>query len=153
MGSGEHGTKVQRIGAYGLAWRDDRLLVVRASAITEVEGRLFLPGGGVDHAEHPGDAIRREVWEETGLKVSTAELLGVVHDVRTRRRSGEVVHTVRIIYKIEVPAGEFTVIDKHGSSDEAFWLSVEELKTRDLAHYVIEAAKLIDLDLTPLKKT
>ncbi len=152
MGAPEGGQEIQRVGAYGLAWRDERLLVVRASAITEVEGRLFLPGGGVDHKEHPDRAIEREVWEETGLTVQRSSLLGVVDDVRTRRRTGEVVHTIRMIYAIEVPDGELKVNDHGGSSDEAFWLTVDELKARDLAHYVIEAAKLIGLDLSPNPK-
>lgn len=35
-----------------------------------------LPGGGVEPVESPEEAVVREVWEETGLRVSVARKLG-----------------------------------------------------------------------------
>jgi ADP-ribose pyrophosphatase YjhB (NUDIX family) len=34
-----------------------------------------LPGGALEYGEHPEEAVVREVWEETGLKVSIEKLL------------------------------------------------------------------------------
>lgn len=34
-----------------------------------------LPGGGLEYGEHPEEAVIREVWEETGLKVCIEKLL------------------------------------------------------------------------------
>ena len=34
-----------------------------------------LPGGGLEYGEHPEDGVIREVWEETGLRVSIEKLL------------------------------------------------------------------------------
>jgi ADP-ribose pyrophosphatase YjhB (NUDIX family) len=34
-----------------------------------------LPGGGLEYGEHPEEAIIREVWEETGLRVCVEKLL------------------------------------------------------------------------------
>jgi len=36
-----------------------------------------LPGGGVDPGEHPIAALHREVYEETGWRISTPKRLGV----------------------------------------------------------------------------
>ncbi len=36
-----------------------------------------LPGGGVEPGESPWDCVRREVEEETGLKVEVSRLIGV----------------------------------------------------------------------------
>jgi 8-oxo-dGTP diphosphatase len=139
--------QIQRLGAYGLAQREGSLLVVRASALTEVQGRWFLPGGGVDHGEHPARAMEREVLEETGLRATATELLGVVDDLRTRR-TGERVHSVRLIYRLEDYEGEL-VHESAGSSDEARWVPLDELRSMDLADYVVEAAALVGLDLRP----
>ena len=63
--------KRQRIAAYGVC-RDaeGRLLLARASPALTLQGRWFLPGGGVDHGESPADSLRREIEEESGLTVS-----------------------------------------------------------------------------------
>ena len=34
-----------------------------------------LPGGGLEYGEHPEEAVIREVWEETGLRVYVEKLL------------------------------------------------------------------------------
>ena len=34
-----------------------------------------LPGGGLEYGEHPEEAVIREVWEETGLRVCVERLL------------------------------------------------------------------------------
>ena len=36
-----------------------------------------LPGGSLEYGEHPEEAVIREVWEETGLKVCVERLLMV----------------------------------------------------------------------------
>jgi 8-oxo-dGTP diphosphatase len=36
-----------------------------------------LPGGGIDPGEEPADAVVREIWEETGIKVRPERVLSV----------------------------------------------------------------------------
>ena len=36
-----------------------------------------LPGGGLEYGEHPEEAVIREVWEETGLRVCVERLLSI----------------------------------------------------------------------------
>ena len=50
-----------------------RILLVRQSE----GGDWSLPGGAVEPAETPADAVVREVWEETGLYTTPVGLLGV----------------------------------------------------------------------------
>jgi len=62
------------VGAYGVLVRDGAVLLVKKMR-GPYEGSLDLPGGGIEHGEHPEDAVRREFWEETGLLVRTVRQL------------------------------------------------------------------------------
>jgi 8-oxo-dGTP pyrophosphatase MutT (NUDIX family) len=133
----EHDAREVRVAAYALCQRDGRLLLVRASALTEIAGWWFLPGGGLEFGEEPVDAVLRELVEETGLRGSNPVLLGVLSDVR-RRRSGRKVQTVRVVFSVSVPGGDL-VSEMHGTSDEARWVPLGELEHYDLAPYVVRA--------------
>jgi 8-oxo-dGTP pyrophosphatase MutT (NUDIX family) len=59
-------------GAYALILdAEDRVLLVRAA-----NGRFYLPGGRIEPAETPQEALAREVAEECGLTVRVATPLG-----------------------------------------------------------------------------
>ncbi len=139
------GNELQRLGAYGLHVNDGAILLVRASAVTEVQGRWFLPGGGVDHGEHPEEALVREIAEETGLTAVVGRQLGVLSDVRTRR-DGDKVHSVRLIYAVASVSGSL-IHETAGSSDMAAFIPLDQARTLPLAHYVRKAALLAGLDL------
>lgn len=51
---------------------DDRLLLIRH----RLSGKLDLPGGGKREGETLACAAHRETWEETGLNVMVADVLG-----------------------------------------------------------------------------
>ncbi len=53
-----------------------------------------LPGGFVELGERVEDAVRRETYEETGLKVSILKLVGVYSDPERDPRG----HTITIAY-------------------------------------------------------
>ena len=125
----------QRIAAYGVC-RDDagRLLLARASPAITLQGRWFLPGGGVQHGENPTDSLYREMEEESGLKVSVGPLLDVLSDVRTIP-DGTSLHTVRLIYRVEAWAGTLRP-EVAGTTDAVGWFTPQEIRDMPLAHYV-----------------
>jgi len=127
----------QRIAAYGVCVNDQgRLLLARAAPSLSLRGRWFLPGGGVDHGEHPTQALRREFEEESGLTVELGPLLDVLSDVRVLP-DGTNLHTVRLIYTVASWSGTLRA-EQAGTTDAVRWVDKDELATLPLAHYVEE---------------
>ena len=125
----------QRIAAYGVC-RDaeGRLLLARAAPALALRGRWFLPGGGLLHGESPTDSLRREIAEESGLRVSLGPLLDVLSDVRALP-DGTSLHTVRLIYRVAAWEGELRP-EVDGTTDAVGWFTPEEVRSMPLAAYV-----------------
>jgi ADP-ribose pyrophosphatase YjhB (NUDIX family) len=64
-----------------------------------------LPGGAVDHGEHPFDTVVRETAAETGLSVEVSRLVDVLADLRALPDRGVAIHTDRLIYEVSVRGG------------------------------------------------
>ena len=125
----------QRIAAYGVCLDSGgRILLARASPSITLQGRWFLPGGGVDHGECPTASLTREMEEESGLTVTVGPLLDVLSDVRTIP-DGTSLHTVRIIYRVASWSGTLRP-EVGGTTDAVGWFTPEEVRDMPLAHYV-----------------
>ena len=123
-----------RIAAYGLAASEDKVLLARASDRSALPGTWWLPGGGGEFGEPPADAVVREFVEETGLMVRVVQLLGVLSDVADRPDINERMHTVRIIYAVEVTAGELTP-EVAGTTDAVAWVARSEAEELPLMSF------------------
>jgi 8-oxo-dGTP diphosphatase len=132
----------RRIGAYGRCVDDHgRVLLVRASARSVRPGTWFLPGGGVEHGEHPADAVVREVAEETGLAVRVVRVRDVAAELVAKPPYLE--HTDGVIYDVAVTGGVLRS-EPDGSSDLARWVPLAEAATLPLSRF---AAQALDLPL------
>ena len=125
----------QRLAAYALVIDSaGRVLLTRHPDDRRRAGRWLLPGGGVEHGEHPEQAVIREVCEETGLAVRVGELLDVVSDVTTAGRRRRIIHNVRLIYRAAVlPAGP----DSPGQPlrEDARWCAPQDWQALPLAPF------------------
>ncbi|MFE9653712.1 NUDIX hydrolase [Micromonospora sp. NPDC006431] len=137
----------RRIGAYGvLRDADGRVLLVRGSAACPYPGVWQLPGGGLEHAEHPADAVLREFAEETGLAVDVTGVRAAVADVATFRDAGVTVHTDRLVFDVEARGGTLRP-EPSGGSDELGWYPPAEAAALPLMPFT---AELLGLPVTPL---
>ncbi len=139
--------QVRRVGAYGvLRDPDGRVLLVRGSARADFPGVWSLPGGGLEHAEHPARAVLREVAEETGLAVEVTGLRAVVADVTLHPDLGVALHTDRVLFDVTAVGGTLRG-EPDGTTDLARWLSPDEAAGLPLLPFTAEA---LGLPVVPL---
>ncbi|WP_431972817.1 NUDIX hydrolase [Micromonospora haikouensis] len=137
----------RRVGVYGVCrGRDGRVLLVRGSASADHPGAWQLPGGGLEHGEHPEAGVVREFAEETGLAVRVTGLLAAVSDVTGL--PGVALHTDRIVFAVEATGG--TLRDEpDGTTDLVRWSTLDEAAGLPLLPFTAEA---LGLPVTPLRR-
>jgi 8-oxo-dGTP pyrophosphatase MutT (NUDIX family) len=119
-----YGVRVITIGA-----DVDRAISVRSSVsavIFDRRGRLLLqqrsdggqwglPGGSVEIGESVTTAVRREILEETGLRVTPRRVVGIYSDPSIqiiRYPDGNVWHYVSVCFECTVQGGQLTLCDE-----------------------------------------
>lgn len=136
--------RLQRLGAYAVALDHDRLLLTRVSPTGFPAGAWALPGGRVEHGEDPLVAMRREVYEETGLTVRSERLWDVhsIHVVGDGRAGAvEDYHGVHIVYRVELDPGTPYVVEADGTTDLVEWVplaEVSDLPTLPVVAHVLQ---------------
>jgi 8-oxo-dGTP diphosphatase len=130
---------LRRIAAYAVCTDgSDRVLLVRGSPSSGTPGLWSLPGGAVDHGEHPGDTVVRETAAETGLSVVASRVREVLSDVRALPHRGMTIHTDRLIYEVRLRGGRLIErIDQ--PTDLAQWYTLAEAKTLRLRPFTAAA--------------
>ena len=134
--------RVQRPAAYAVVVQDGEMLLTRLADST----LWTLPGGGIDHGEHPDDAVRRETFEETGLELREARLLDVDSQHFTGRGPRAVVedfHGVRLLYRGTVSRTVAPAVQEIGGTTQAAaWWPVGDLGRLRLSPVVRTALAL-----------
>ena len=127
---------------------DHRHSVSVAGVVVNDQGRALIvrrrdnghwepPGGVLEHGETIEDGLRREVYEETGLKIEPGPLTGVYQNMRR--------HIIALVFRCRVVGGEFTTNDEAVAFD---WATPEEISTLMDEAY---ATRLLDGLSSPLE--
>jgi 8-oxo-dGTP diphosphatase len=116
-----------RVGAYAIVTdATGRILLCRIASGYPAAGLWTLPGGGVDHGEHPDDAVLRELHEETGLRGSRGPVAAIWSGLieKPASRPGPL-HWIAILYRVNAEPGELR-LEVGGSTDAVAWYSLDE---------------------------
>lgn len=124
--------KRQRVAAYAVIIRGDRILLSRLAPRISRTPLWTLPGGGLDHGEDPRRAVVREIEEETGLPATVSEQARIysLHNPRaTHNEQRADYHALRIVFEgwVPVDAPEPRVVEVDGSTVEAAWLPLADV--------------------------
>jgi 8-oxo-dGTP diphosphatase len=114
-----------RLAAYAVCIEDGRVLLALSVPPTG-EPNWTLPGGRVEHAEDPFDAVVREVSEETGYDCLVECLLGVdsrVIPAADRLTGGPEHHNVGIFYRVRITGGQPRP-EPNGETAESIWTPI-----------------------------
>ena len=123
-----------RFAAYALCVADGHILLSQLWENDPSAGKWTLPGGKIDWLEEPQDAVRRELWEETGLPGEIVRPLGIDTKVLPPWRTHDELHVVRFVFEVRA-AGTPHVQEVGGSTVAAAWhqvLEVSNLPTTSL---------------------
>jgi len=133
------------IGVGVLLVRDEQLLLVKRKYNPDA-GYWSIPGGHLDIGERVKKAAEREVLEETGFKVKTTELAGIIDKIMYDDEGKIEYHYVLINYFVEQIEGDEN--QKPIADDDALaakFVLFEELKDYKLTESLIELLKQLKI--------
>ena len=116
-----------RLAAYAVCIEDGRVLL--AHCVSPMgDTNWTLPGGRVEQAEDPFDAVVREVAEETGCDSVVERLLGVDSRVIpvAEARLGIEHQNVGVFYQVRIAGGVLRP-EPNGVTIESVWTSIPDV--------------------------
>lgn len=119
------GNEILQIPSVAAIIRDEsgKILLVKSSN-SDVWG---LPAGAVDLGETPAEAIMREVFEETNLRVLPVKIVGVFGGEKFRYvyANGDAVEYFIVVFDCEITGGK--LLNQDGEVSEFKYFAVEEM--------------------------
>jgi ADP-ribose pyrophosphatase YjhB (NUDIX family) len=124
-----------RVGVGAIVLHEGRVLLVKRGRAPGLD-LWSVPGGLVELGETTVDAARREVAEETGLKVRIAGLVGVLDRV-TRDAEGRVRYHWVLVDYLAVPESTETL--RAGSdAAEVRWVTIDEVERLPITEALVD---------------
>ena len=125
--------KLPLVGVGAVIFDADSVLLVRRAKAPQA-GEWSLPGGAVELGETLGDAIVREVAEETGLRVMPLQVVKVFDHI-DRDAEGRIrFHYVLVDFLCRIEAGdrehgaEMSALQYGSDVSDARWVALEGLR-------------------------
>lgn len=135
--------KFPLVGVGAVIVRDKEVLLIKRAAPPK-EGYYSIPGGLVEVGERVEDAVRREVYEETGLRIEIERLIAVMDNIIKDEKGRVKYHYILVDYLAKPIGGELRV---SSDASDVKWVRFDRLKGIKLT----ETAKKLFRELGFLK--
>ena len=116
--------KFPLVGVGAVIVRDKEVLLIKRAAPPK-EGYYSIPGGLVEVGERVEDAVRREVYEETGLKIEIEKLIAVMDNIIKDEEGRVKYHYILVDYLAKPIGGELRV---SSDASDVKWVRFDRLK-------------------------
>lgn len=114
--------KIQKVAVHGLIKKGDKYLVLRRSKINDyMPGKWDLPGGSIEFGEKIETALKREINEETSLKINHPKFYYIFSFVHKNFR-----HQFQLVYLCDFLRGNIKLNPEE--HDEYRWVALKDLK-------------------------
>jgi len=118
--------KSPKLTVDGIILKNRKILLIKRGN-QPFKGKWALPGGFVEYEEKTEDAVKREVFEETGLKTKIKQLVGIYSDPKRDPRG----HTITIVYNLEISGGK---MESSGDACDINFFNVNKLPQLSFDH-------------------
>lgn len=112
--TGDCGYATPKIDVRGAVFRDGKVLLVKE----KIDGAWTLPGGWADIQLSPGEAVVKEIGEESGLETRPTKL-AAVYDRNRHGHPPSLYHTYKLMFVCEILGGK--IAPDHEIAEVAFF--------------------------------
>ncbi len=95
------GYETPKVDVRGAVFKDNKILLVKE----KIDGGWTLPGGWADPNESPGEAVEREVFEESGFNVKAKKIVAVFDRTKQGHTPPYPFHIYKIFFLCELIGG------------------------------------------------
>lgn len=125
---------ISRTGVYGIAIREQKILLVRQQRGPHA-GKWELPGGGIEPGETVEGALRREWLEEVGMSFATMQLfenVTALTDSFDEKGNPYSLHQIGLVYLVF----GLSPSDLNKDTMPHAWVDFKELKPESVSPFV-----------------
>lgn len=132
------------VGVGGIVREGDQLLVIK----DRFTNGFKLPGGHIDHQETIKEALKREVFEETGVEVEFESIINIGHFTKAQLEASN----LYIVCTAKPISNEINIYDK-SEIVEAKWINIETFLNSDETNIYNKSVVRAAIDNKELKLT